>query len=90
MEPVRTQVVIRNKLGMHARPAMSFVDVANGFKSDVRVRKGDQVVDGKSIMQVMMLAATQGTELEIEATGDDAQKAIDKLVALVDRHFDEE
>jgi phosphocarrier protein len=75
---------------MHARPAMAFVDAASGFRSDIRICKGEQVVDGKSIMQVMMLAATQGTKLHIEATGDDAQDAIDHLVALVDRKFDEE
>ena len=83
-------VTIYNKLGMHARPAMAFVDVANSFDSDIRVRKDKQVVDGKSIMQMMMLAATQGTKLQIEALGDDAAKAIDALRNLVDRKFDEE
>ena len=58
---------IQNSLGLHARPAMAFVDAANGFECEVRVRRtdGDETVDGKSIMQMLLLAATQGTELEI-------------------------
>lgn len=89
-QTLRTRVVIKNRLGLHARPAMSFVDVANSFSSDIQVSKGSQVVDGKSIMQMMMLAATQGTELQIHASGGDAAKALEALTALVDRKFDEE
>ncbi len=85
-----TSVKIDNRLGMHARPAMAFVDLANQFRSAVTVRKANQAVDGKSIMQMMMLAATQGTELEVEAVGPDAGEAIDALTALVRRKFDEE
>jgi len=84
------KVTIQNKLGLHARPAMSFVDIANGFNSQITVKKGAQSVDGKSIMQMMMLAATQGTQLEIEASGPDAEAAITALRALIDRKFDEE
>ena len=83
-------VKIQNKLGLHARPAMSFVDTANNFVSKVLVKKGAQVVDGKSIMQMMMLAATQGTELLIEATGPDAAAAVNALCDLINRKFDEE
>jgi len=83
-------VTIVNKLGMHARPAMAFVDLANTFKSQVTVRKGSQAVDGKSIMQMMMLAATKGTKLEVEVVGPDADKALEDLAALVERKFDEE
>ena len=79
-----------HQLGLHARPAMTFVDTASGFACDVRVRKGTQSVDGKSIMQVMMLAATQGTELEVCAEGDDADKAVKALCDLVNRGFDED
>lgn len=86
----RQTVTIANRLGLHARPAMAFVDLANRYKSRILVRKDSQVVDGKSIMQMMMLAATQGTELQIEAHGNDADKACDTLVALVDRGFDED
>jgi phosphocarrier protein len=87
---VEADVTIVNRLGMHARPAMAFVDIANGFSSEIRIRKGSQIVDGKSIMQVMMLAATKGTTLTIEADGDDAEDATKALRALVERKFDEE
>jgi phosphocarrier protein len=84
------QVTIQNKLGLHARPAMQFVDVANGFQCGVKVWKGDQMVDGKSIMQMMMLAATAGTPLKIVAEGEDAAGALDALEKLVNGRFGEE
>ncbi len=86
----KATVIIQNRLGLHARPAMAFVDTANGFTSDIRVRKGAQAVDGKSIMQMMMLAASQGTQLLIEATGPDADNAITALRELVNGKFSEE
>ena len=87
---VQARVVIKNKLGLHARPAMSFVDTANTFVSDIRVKKGEHVVDGKSIMQMMMLAATQGTELQVQAVGPDADAAVTAIRELVARKFDED
>ena len=90
MQSAKASVTIHNRLGLHARPAMSFVDTANSFEADVRVHKGEQSVDGKSIMQLMMLAATQGTELEISAEGADADDAIQALSELIERKFDEE
>lgn len=92
-DSVVVKVKIRNRLGMHARPAMVFVESASDFASEVRVWRPEnpgEKVDGKSIMQMMMLAATQGTELMIEATGGDAKKACDCLSRLVERGFDEE
>ncbi len=86
----QTTVTIVNKLGLHARPAMAFVDVANRFKAQITVRKDNQAVDGKSIMQMMMLAATQGTDLQIEAVGKDADDALKALAKLVKDKFDEE
>lgn len=85
-------VCIQNRLGLHARPAMMFVEEASAFTSEVRVRRTDQEesVDGKSIMQMMILAATKDTEIEIHAIGGDAEKAITALVALVDSRFNEE
>lgn len=77
-------MTIVNRLGLHARPAMTFVDAAQAYKCGIRVHKGDFSVDGKSIMEMMMLAATQGTKLEIICEGDDADdcvKALSKLVA---------
>jgi phosphocarrier protein HPr len=84
------KVTIVNKLGLHARPAMCFVDAAMVFSAAVTVLRGTQTVDGKSIMQMMMLAATKGTELEIVAEGDDADKAVAALKKLVESGFDEE
>ena len=71
---------------------MAFVDAAGAFAAEVRVRRtdGDEVVDGKSIMQMLLLAATQGTELEITCEGDGADAALATLVGLVQRKFDEE
>ena len=71
---------------------MAFVDAANGFAADVRVRRMDteELVDGKSIMQMLLLAATQGTELEITCQGSDADRALATLVRLVESKFDEE
>ena len=90
MSQASAEVVIRNKLGMHARPAMAFVDTACSFQADIQVKKAGQSVDGKSIMQLMMLAATEGTKLQVVADGSDAQEAVDALSDLVERRFDEE
>jgi len=70
---------------------MTLVDLASGFKSSIRIaRSGGEAVDGKSIMEVLMLAATKGTELEITAEGEDAEKACAALCELVKRGFDED
>ncbi|MBY0309067.1 MAG: HPr family phosphocarrier protein [Phycisphaerales bacterium] len=90
MPTCRANVKIVNRLGLHARPAMVFVDAANLFKSAVTVRRDEQEVDGKSIMMMMLLAATQGTALEIVAEGEDAQECVERLAALVAAGFDEE
>jgi phosphocarrier protein HPr len=87
------EIAISNKLGLHARPAMQFVDVANQFTSRVTVFKGGEEpgeADGKSVMQMIILAATEGTPLRIEADGDDAEQAVQKLVELIDGKFGEE
>ena len=77
------EVEILNDEGLHMRPAMQFVDCANQFESDIKVYKDSQGVDGKSIMQITMLAATKGTQLKITASGNDAQKAIATLSNLI-------
>lgn len=82
-----TEVEIRNPEGLHMRPAMQFVDVANAFDSDISVSNQETTVDAKSIMQMTMLAATRGTRLKIQARGVDAQKAVEALQELVDRDF---
>ena len=94
--PLTRDIVIRNALGLHARPAMQFVDLANQFRSNIVVHKNaigeDEAVtvDGKSVMQMITLEATQGTPLRIEADGDDAQHAIEQLARLVEDKFGEE
>ena len=93
MPTASKDIVVSNKLGLHARPAMQFVDLANQFKSDVTVHKfGEEpgTADGKSVMQMIILAATEGTPLRIEADGDDAEAAVDKLAALFEGKFGEE
>ncbi|MBX3354796.1 MAG: HPr family phosphocarrier protein [Phycisphaeraceae bacterium] len=89
---VSARIVIQNKLGLHARPAMTFTETASRFQASVTVRRcdGDETVDGKSIMQMLLLAGTQGTELEICVDGTDEAAALDALVTLVNRRFDEE
>lgn len=84
------KATVVNRLGLHARPATELVDLASGFKSSVSIRKREQEVDGKSIMQVMLLAATQGTELEIVCVGDDAPACCDAIKRLIDEGFHEE
>ncbi len=84
------KVTIVNKLGLHARPAMTFVDLASTFQAEVTVSRSDQEVDGKSIMHMMMLAATKGTELTVTAVGPDAEAACAALKKLVDDGFDED
>ena len=84
------EVEIRNADGLHMRPAMQFVDAANQFDSDVSVSNSENTVDGKSIMQMSMLAATYGTKLRIRAEGPDAKQALEALRELVEvKMFDE-
>jgi len=84
------EVTVPNMEGLHARPIMRFVDAASAFQSDITVanlsRKGERV-DGKSAMQMMLLEATQGSVLRIEASGADADEAVKALTALVHTGF---
>ena len=93
MSSASREIFVSNSLGLHARPAMQFVDLANQFKSEIRVVKGGEEpaeADGKSVMQMIILAATEGTPLRIEATGDDAEVAVTKLAELFESKFGEE
>ena len=92
MSTVSRKVIICNKMGLHARPAMQFVDIANQYKAEVHVRKGGEEpadVDGKSIMQMLTLEAIEGTTLQIDADGDDAEAAVASLAALIESGFGE-
>jgi len=86
----KEKIEIKNKLGLHARAAAKFVSHASRFSSHIEVIKGEKTVNGKSIMGIMMLAASKGTQLELVVEGDDEQAAIDDLVALIDKKFEEE
>jgi phosphocarrier protein HPr len=86
---IRTQVTIINKLGLHARAAAKFVACTTSFSSRIHAGKDGQLVDGKSIMSVMMLAAGQGTVLDIEIEGRDEHDALSALQALLENRFDE-
>lgn len=83
-------VTIINKLGLHARAAAKFVGVANRYPCSIRVgRCPDTLVDGKNIMAVMMLAASKGTALHLQAEGDEDEAALAALIALIEDYFEE-
>jgi phosphocarrier protein len=86
---IRTQLFIINKLGLHARAAAKFVACTSAFSSRIHVGVNGQLVDGKSIMSVMMLAAGKGTVLDIEIEGRDEQEALAALQQLLENRFDE-
>lgn len=83
-------MVVSNKLGIHARPAAMFVKTANRFACDIFVEKDGEKVNGKSIMGLMMLAAGPGSKLTVSAEGHDASQALEELEVLLQRKFDEE
>jgi phosphocarrier protein HPr len=81
--------VIRNKRGLHARASAKFVQTVEKFDAQVRVTRGGETVGGTSIMGLMMLAATPGSSITVEATGDEAEQVIEALAALIDSRFGE-
>ena len=86
---IQTQVTIINKLGLHARAAAKFVGCASAFSSDIKAGTEGQMVDAKSIMSVMMLAAGKGTVLDLHIQGDDEEAALEALQSLIANRFDE-
>jgi phosphotransferase system HPr (HPr) family protein len=82
-EPLRRKVVITDPDGLHMRPATAFVQLALRYQSTVAVYKGEQRVNGKSVLEMMLLAAEQGTELVVEVEGPDAAAAIEPLSTLL-------
>ena len=80
---------IKNKLGLHARAAAKLVHTAARFKSDIKVRKGDEEVDGKSILGILLLAAGRGAVVTVRADGEDERDAVDAVQQLIDAKFDE-
>lgn len=89
-QTVSKELTIRNKLGIHARPAALFVKTANRFEADIYVEKGGEKVNGKSIMGLLMLTAGPGTKLTIHANGPDAHAALGELEALIQQKFYED
>ncbi len=83
------ELTVKNKMGIHARPAAMIVRIANKYPADVVVEKDDEQVNGKSIMGLMMLAAGQGSQLRFTATGDSAEKMLGEMTDLFERQFDE-
>jgi phosphocarrier protein HPr len=86
---LKKKVLIKNKLGLHARAAVKFVNVANRFRSSVKVEKDGSEIDGKSILGILTLAAVQGSSIILKVSGDDEEKALEALVALIDNKFQE-
>ncbi len=86
---IRRPVLIRNKLGLHARASAKLVQTALAFSAHIVLSREGKTANAKGMLDVMMLAASQGTELWLEADGDDAVAALDALEALIDRYFDE-
>jgi phosphocarrier protein HPr len=89
MVKVNKKMEIKNKLGVHARAAALLVQTVNRFSAHVTISKDGQTTDGRSIMGVLMLAATQGSTIEVEAAGRDAEQAVKALEKLIERRFNE-
>ena len=85
---IKRKEKVKNKQGLHARPAAIFVQIANKFDSDIVVQKDSEKVNGKSIMGIMMLAAEYGSAVYITASGEDAHEAMDALEALLTGELD--
>jgi phosphocarrier protein len=82
-------IEIRNKLGLHARAAAKLVHIAARFKSDLKIRRGDEEVDAKSILGILLLAAGRGAVVTVKADGEDEHDALDAIEKLIEAKFDE-
>src|SRR5881397_3845096 len=87
---VTKDLLVANKLGIHARPAAAFVKIANRFRCEIFVEKDGEKVNGKSIMGLMMLAAGPGSKLTVHAQGQDASQALAEIASLIENKFDED
>jgi phosphocarrier protein HPr len=86
---VEAKVLIKNKVGLHARPASLFVQTANKFKSAITAIHGERKANAKSILSVLTLGADQGAELILQVEGEDAEEAVQALVSLIESNFGE-
>jgi phosphocarrier protein HPr len=89
MEKITKKIEIKNKLGVHARAAALLVQTVNKFSAQVTFSKDGQIADGRSIMGVLTLAATQGSKVQVEASGEDAEQAVRAIERLIDKRFNE-
>lgn len=87
---IEREITIINKLGLHARAAAKLIATTSSYSCEIRINKAGREVDAKSIMAVMMLAASKGTELTITTRGEDEQAAMDAVTSLIKNRFDEE
>ena len=87
---IEQSISIVNKLGLHARAAAKFVTTASEFNSDIQVARNGRIVNGKSIMGLMMLAAAKGTDIIVHISGDDEQQAFNAIEALINEFFGED
>jgi phosphocarrier protein HPr len=87
---IERDVAIRNRLGLHARAAAKFVQTASRFQSEIKIRKNGEEVDGKSILGLLLLAASQGTLITIAVSGEDEDAAFAAVEELIARSFDED
>ena len=86
---IAKEIEIKNKLGLHARAAAKLVHTAARFKSSIKIKKGDEEVDGKSILGILLLAAGRGSTITVRAEGEDEAEAVDAIEKLIDGKFDE-
>lgn len=90
MPDIRRTVTIRNKLGLHARAATKLAKLSHQFDARIHIRQGEQEVDAASVMGLLLLASQQGREIEIIASGQDAEAAINAIEQLIQDKFDED
>lgn len=83
------EVVVANRQGIHMRPATAIINLANAFDSEIEISNGERAVNGKSIMEILTLGAARGTRLTVSGRGDDAEKAVDAIVQLIEGQFGE-
>jgi phosphocarrier protein HPr len=89
MGKITKKLEIQNRLGLHARAAALFVQTVNKFSSQVTVTNDGQIADGRSIMGMLTLGASQGSKIQVEVTGEDADKALRAIEKLLDSRFNE-
>jgi phosphocarrier protein len=87
---IEHQITIVNRLGLHARAAAKLVGLASQFDSDIHIVRDQREVNAKSIMGVMMLAASRGTEISLRISGDDETQALEAIVSLIENRFGED